>query len=692
MKPLFRWLTDEDADWGGDPSASGTAVSKKPVRLILYLSLILLTASFLYWRQMRQVRREEAQIQADVLAAFHTWQQAVANDDFDLFVRLISAETAVWQNGQRDLFLQDGLLDRPMLGLARQTAPENVTVELAPDWQTAVLTYEQLYTAVPPLEPSPLIRLQQTQTYRLDGSRWLQAAPDAAFWGESQTYNGQWVTLTYPARDETTAQRLAADLDAELTAICAQNQCVGGVKVRLETSPDSLVNLQDLLMPVFNGRFHILPTFTLAGLPLDEASYDILYQSYTRRIITVFQNSLELPVPLPQQTIYSLCFPAGGVSPQLFRYDLIADTWTAELPGRPFRFLSPLPDDSGLILSDLPATADASRLTLRLWQNSQETLLFDDTDPARQWRFPYLGWGGQMQPPPALLHEFDTASQTRTLYHWLDWEQCTEAGCAVMDLPGYTVWSPDGRSTLMVIDSELWLGDGDGMPQQSIERGFTPFWLDAATYGYTRYQPALELVIATLPDGEPQVVLDEMGITAVLTDPATGTPAISHILPHPTIPGLLILAGPEIRGAGGKYNIFTFQLDDWTQTAAGTLELRLQLDDPPLGYPILLTPGGVPPVSFSPNGRWLLAAQLSNPPDDTWQIYLHDILANQTQTISSSSPRYPANAPFFDWSIDGEWLVLVDDGFFKLIAPAANYERIILHDFETCYFTAWINR
>ena len=173
-------------------------------------------------------------------------------------------------------------------------------------------------------------------------------------------------------------------------------------------------------------------------------------------------------------------------------------------------------------------------------------------------------------------------------------------------------------------------------------------------------------------------------------DPATGTPSINTIAVHPTLPGLLILTGPEIRGAGGKYNIFTFQFADWTQSVSGTLTLRLQLDDPPLGYPALITSSGIPPVSFSPDGRWLVAALLTTPPDDTWQIHLHDIPANQTQTITTSSPRYPANSPFFDWSDDGQWLVLVDDGFFKLIAPAVSYERIILHDFDACYFTAWV--
>lgn len=694
MKPLFRWQTEEQL-WEEDLPAGGKG---RPRRLALVIVALLITGAFLvYWRQMRQVEREEARIQSDVAAAYHTWQQAVANSDFDLFVHLITVINVDWQQGQRALFLQGGMLDRPSLGLTAQTGPENMAVKLAPDWQEAVVTYEQMYTAalseaaVPPAETTALVRLQQTLLYQLDGSRWLQAPLGAEFWGETMNYDGQWLTLLYPARDAAWAQRLAADLDADLAAICAEKPCTTDVKVRLDTAPAALADLPDLLTPVFNGRYHVLPTFTLAGQPLDEDSYQALYQGYTRRIITAFQNNLALPLPLPGQDIQALCFPGGGSTPHLFRYDLAGDAWTVELPERAFRLLTPLPDDSGLILNDLPASADPSRLTLRLWRAGQENLLFDDADPTRQWRFPQVGWGGQVQPPHALLHEFDTATQTQTLYHWLDLNQCDESGCTVRDLPGYTLWSPDGRSSLIVIGSELWLGDALGEPVQLLGGGFTPFWLDATTYGYTRYQPGLEMVIADLVDGEPRVALDGDGVTAVLTDPATGTPSISAIAAHPTIPGRLILAGAEIRGAGGKYNIFTFQFDDWTQSVSGTLALLMQLDDPPLGYPSSITPGGIPPFSFSPDGRWLVVAQLAAPPDNTWQIRLHDIQANQSQLISTSSPRYPANSPFFDWSSDGQWLVLVDDGFFKLIAPAAGYERIILHDFDACYFTAWVN-
>ncbi len=689
MRPLFRWQTEEKA-W--DAEQPGAKSRKSRWAVIIVVGILLLGAALFYGQQMRQIQSEERLIEANVLASHNTWVQAVAAADFDLFVHLIDNQNPQWQNAQRDLLQQGALLDRQALGLNLQPGVASTAVTLAPNWQQATVTFDQTYTAVADNQTNALIQLQQTFFYQLDESRWPQAAHNAELWGETPTFEGTWVTLQYPVRVETWALRLANDLEAALAAVCAEKSCATGVTVRLDTEPDSLAKLQDLLTPVFDGRSHILPTFTLVGLPLDDASYQALYRGYTQRIITAFESNLDSPLPLPEQAIETICFPETGGAPHLYRYDLANDTWQAELPNQPFRFLSPLPDDSGLIISDLPSSSEASRLTLRLWQAGQSTLLFDDTDPARQWRFPQIGWGGQTQPPRVLLHEFDTVSQTRTLYGWLDLTRCNSDGCVVTDLPGYTLWSPNGRSSIVVIGSEIWLGDGQGTTQQLLDRGSTPFWLDDKTFGYTRYQPQLELVVATTENPNPVAVLDEAGVTTVLTDPNTGTPSISHITTHPTQPGLLVLAGPEIRGAGGKYNIFTFQFSDWAAAPAGKLTLRLQLDDPPLGYPTVLTPSGVPPISFSPNGRWLVAAQISDPPDDSWQIHLHDIAANQTQIVKTSSPRYPANTPFFDWSSDSQWLILVDDGFLKLIAPAAGYERIILHEYDACYFTAWVNQ
>ena len=686
MKPLFRWRTEEDADQD-EENLPETAVSPHQSRrlIILAAGLLLAGAALVYWRQISQIQREEARIQADVLASHQTWLQAVTQADYDLFAFLLSPQDPAWQNAQRALFLQGLALDRAPLALYRQGEPENTAVSLAPDWQAAELTFEQTYTAVTDAETTAIIRLQQTIYYQLNGSRWLQTSPPADFWGETLAFNGQWLTLFYPARDAAWAERLAADLDAELAAICraAAGGCSSGASVRLATAPGSLADLHDLLTPALNGRFHILPTFTLTGLPLDEVGYQALYHGYTRRIITAFQNSLDLPFPLPAQAIQSLCFPGGGNTPHLFRYDPAAETWTAELSDRAFRFLSPLPEDDGLILVALPASDAPSRLQLSLWQAGQERPLFNDA--GRQWRFPPIGWSGQQ----LMLHEFDTVTQTRTLYGRLHLNQCGETDCAVTQLPGFTIWAPDGRFTLLAAGSELSLGDESGQPLRPLGAGFTPFWLDETTFGYTRYNPELELVVAAVADETPRVLLDAAALTAVLDDPDTGFPAINYVAVHPTIPGLLFLAGSEIRGASGKYNIFTFDARD---DGLGALRLRLQLDDPPLGYPTLLTPAGVPPITFSENGRWLVVAQLAAPPEDAWHIQLYDIIADQTQSVTTSSPRYPANSPFFDWSKDGQWLVVVDDGFFKLIAPAANYERLILHDFDACYFTAWVNR
>ena len=63
----------------------------------------------------------------------------------------------------------------------------------------------------------------------------------------------------------------------------------------------------------------------------------------------------------------------------------------------------------------------------------------------------------------------------------------------------------------------------------------------------------------------------------------------------------------------------------------------------------------------------------------------------------------------FDWQTDDEdaifspfvsaawrarrrrWLILVDDNFLRLVAPAYNYERLITHDLKACSQIAWVH-
>ncbi len=77
---------------------------------------------------------------------------------------------------------------------------------------------------------------------------------------------------------------------------------------------------------------------------------------------------------------------------------------------------------------------------------------------------------------------------------------------------------------------------------------------------------------------------------------------------------------------------------------------------------------------------------------DNWVIHLYDTIREETKKFTLNYPSYPAPFPFYDWSADGTWLILVDNGFLRLMAPSYDYERIITHHYDACRYAAWINR
>lgn len=84
------------------------------------------------------------------------------------------------------------------------------------------------------------------------------------------------------------------------------------------------------------------------------------------------------------------------------------------------------------------------------------------------------------------------------------------------------------------------------------------------------------------------------------------------------------------------------------------------------------------------DGRWVSSSRSSRNLVDSWLIYVHDTQINETNQYVV---RYPASTiihPYYGWSKDGNWLVIVDQNFIRLIAPGYDYERLIRHDLKNC--------
>jgi Tol biopolymer transport system component len=101
-------------------------------------------------------------------------------------------------------------------------------------------------------------------------------------------------------------------------------------------------------------------------------------------------------------------------------------------------------------------------------------------------------------------------------------------------------------------------------------------------------------------------------------------------------------------------------------------------------------------LGFSPDGRYLVVTG----PEDGRQlfyeqrndIYLYDLTTNQIQTFAGTNPGF-ALANTYDWSADGQWLVIAQESqTMALVAPAYDYLQLIPHNLGACSNVVWVNQ
>lgn len=427
-------------------------------------------------------------------------------------------------------------------------------------------------------------------------------------------------------------------------------------------------------------------------------------------------------IPLPAQDIHLLCtgwdLEEGTEKVVLHRYNPAQDTWTAERTSTGFTFMNPLPNDDGVLLNAFVGEFEGWQT--HLWRNGQGTRVHFTTEAALS-----LGQTDR-QGRHFLSYQFDTALQ-RIVPRRIDLEACNVAGCQQHALAGLPFWSPSGAHTILVTDpwqqdaspdlllldgrslainlsapprlSSLLLGDSLGQPvavegddtgfvnetRFSVGRGYAPFWIDDETYGYVRATTDTlpiaeqEVVLATIRDNEPitAVTLNELLAAASLNEqPAQFV--LRYVLVHPRHPHLLFIV--VLDTFAQQAYLFSFN----RQTHAIALLLQA-------GY----TPNHS--LGFSPDGRWLTFTGLDSdalgPGVPSPTLYLYDIARHEIRQFFFTNSLYNFASIGYDWSADGQWLAfMLGDNMIALVAPNADYQQRIQHNYGACTSLAWINR
>ncbi len=701
----YSWETEEESDWDTvvEPEPPPRRHARRTL-LLLGAAVVLVFAAIFVLFERRLAAREEL-VRQNVIAAHRTWEQAVARQDLELFSSLVAREDTDWYQSQRRLLMAGRAVDRGTLEMSLQPAelPEPA-VELDANWRRALVSYPRAYTFTRDGREQT-INLLLTHHYQLRGSRWQAVPPSVSFWGATLEQETHFLHVTYPARDRQFVERLIADLTRDIAALCAEyptmRDCAPRTRVPIlfETDPESLLVLGDPTTPALSGRAFLLPAPSLVGTPLDETSYHALYHGYTDRIIRAWRNNLSLPIPLPEQDIAVLCFPSPDEGLALFSYTPATDTWAQQSDTRRFSTMQPLPNDSGLILrAGFPGT-ELAHLELFMRRAGAETQLFKEGTTEQSVRL------DDIPPRPdsdSLILSSVQGSTGLTSYRLMPLESCDDGACDLIKLSGYPIWSPDGRATLVLTGSDVYLGDPNGAPLTHIGRGFSPFWLTDDLFGYVRLPigatgqgPQMELVLGSLTTGDQRQLAKSADLLNSLGTQYPGTFRIMYAAANPSRPSQLFLAGTPVAGRDNFY-ILKLQLEEQggelsLDSRVSTIEVFQALNDLPVGDASTLTPTGYPPFSITSDGRWLTVIRFDNPVTNTWVFYLIDTQTAETKVLTLSYPAYPAPFPFYDWSADSQWLLLVDNGFLRLVAPAHDYERTITHDYAACRYPSWVN-
>ncbi|RMH00240.1 MAG: hypothetical protein D6706_04350 [Chloroflexi bacterium] len=311
MPAKFSWRTEEDADWDNEIITTPEPPQEpKPYawKRILLIVVLLAGVGLVIYRQVgRQIEAATQNAEADVRSSLNLMYMAIETADPELFNSILSGRDPAWTVAEQAVFQANLVVDRsplglqivPFKGLLPGTAvpPEAIqAVSLSPDLNTAEITVVHPYIFRDGPGITDTISLAQTFIYRRGNSRWLFSPPQPDFWGNFATFGGEYITVTYPLRDETLALRLANDLDKKLTELCQRFSlnCPDDfrVRLRLETDPATLAMLAEP-EALHKGSLRLeLPTPTLVGIPLDETGYELLYRGYATAVVSAAISTL----------------------------------------------------------------------------------------------------------------------------------------------------------------------------------------------------------------------------------------------------------------------------------------------------------------------------------------------------------------------------------------------------------------
>jgi len=391
------------------------------------------------------------------------------------------------------------------------------------------------------------------------------------------------------------------------------------------------------------------------------------------------------PFPMPDQALYMLCND-NMLDWSLARYDLQANDFSylsRSVVGP--AFLQGLTADIGVVVGEKFKSAYSSDLVL--WANGQKTEV--------SWFHTYDTPGAVplMMDPTGQRLLLSGPSQNLAPFGVFRVASClTSDSCDLEVADGYPTWSPDGTKSLVAVDfaqldvrleSVLYLGNGDGIISDlSVEgvEGAAPFWLDNGRFGFTRFDVTVgetAVYLQSVGAEEPILLMTAADLISVLPENAQSSSLrIDFVTPNPNNAEQLLIATADTIQNQDAAHLFAYNMVD-----GAVVHLFAFLDEPAnvrRGY------------RWSPNGRFLAITSLTEAPAQ-WLLYLHDLQTGTTRTLTMGKQYFLPAHYYLDWSADGNWLALMQDGYTRIVHPHTGYQRWAVSPVLDCSSMAWVS-
>jgi len=717
------WQTEVE-DWEAEapPPKPPSPPHRRASWRLLLVSLFLLTATLLVIgrRVGLQVQQVAEATHEDVLAAHRLLLQAANEQDEELFAAMMADKNGWWREAQLDMVSAGTLTNREPLGLNQQEPVTEATVtNLSPDLDYAKVSFPVVFAVHRPDSLTETVTLQQNMTFVQDQGDWRYTQPDTLSWGEWQMVERDQVRIAYREAEGEIGARLAADLIQAIHDMCLYTgSCPPDteINIRLEESLNSLPQVARTIFPTERRISLGLPTPLLVGHPTDEAGYQALRRGYARHVLSFLilrweapdiQTGMETyhdallrrrlvdlgltgwpsrvtpapdapPFPFPDQSLATLCVAEPGQGSQLLVYDLRTERWKIYLRNGLLTQLVPIPDDDGLLVF----RRDQSR------PDEHHLVLWRPGDPVIE-----IG--------RSLGVRFDGSSPGATIqiidrgYGWgafrlLDVSQCTAQECRLVPAPTNALeWSPDGRFLIRINprSGRFYVRNLATRTERMLTTAISAHWADNNTVALVSWEyPQLNTQRITLFDmaqGNRRELVDLADLRAALPDRPQLSEGVLYI--HD------VLAWP---GREDSYLVTVFPQDplaSFFPTSSKIHILAVETGRVPTVEHLATMQGQVlSSMALSPSGRWL-ANPVFQPETNTALLTLLDLENGQTETISYAHKSITDQSSY-DWSADGNWLVVADRGVLRLIAPGSGYERAIVPPLAGCAYSAFVNR